>query len=167
MIQERSYSSAIILEKSSFQNIWKKKIWFFVQCDNESNFENLLDKNKEITIHQRNLQVSMIEIFKIINGYAPPIMDKFLIFRENTHNLRNFQIILNENKTVRYGLETISYRAPLLWANLPEEYKLADSLSEFKSKIKTWKCDTCVCRLCRPFLPSESRFQSGDTASNN
>ena len=52
MIQETANFSVIFLEKSSFQNIWKKKIWFFVQCDNESNFENLLDKNKEITIHQ-------------------------------------------------------------------------------------------------------------------
>ena len=25
-----------------------------------------------------------------INGYAPPIMENFFIFRENTHNLRNF-----------------------------------------------------------------------------
>ena len=66
-----------------------------ISGDNESNFENLLEKNKEITIHQRNLQVLMIEVYKIINGYAPPIMDNFFIFRENTHNLRNFQIILN------------------------------------------------------------------------
>ena len=80
-----------------------------VSSDNESNFENLLEKNKEITIHQRNLQILMIEVFKIINGYAPLIMDNFFIFRENTHNLRNFQIILNENKkTVRYGSETTS-----------------------------------------------------------
>ena len=92
----------------------------------------------------------MTKVFKIINGYTPPITDNFFIFGEN---LRNFQIILNENKkTVRYGSETISYRTPLLWANLPDEYKLANSLSEFKSKIKTWKCDPCVCRLCRPFL---------------
>ena len=77
----------------------------------------------------------------------------FFIFRENTHNLRNSQIMLNGNKkTARYGSETISYRTPLLLTNLPEEYKLTNSLSEFKSKMKTWKCDTCVCRLCRPFL---------------
>ena len=95
----------------------------------------------------------MIDVYKIINGCAPTVMDNFLIFRENKHNLTNFKIILNKNKkTIRYGSETISYRTPLLWANLPEEYKLANSLSEFKSKIKTWKCDTCVCRLCRPFL---------------
>ena len=80
-------------------------------------------------------------------------MDNFFIFRENIHSLRNFQIILNENKkTVTYGSKTISYRTPLFWANIPEENELANSLNEFKSKIKTWKCDTCVCRLCRSFL---------------
>ena len=94
----------------------------------------------------------MIEI-EIINRYTPSIMNNIFIFRENTHNLRNFRIILNKNKqTVRYGSETISSRTPLFWANLPEEYKLANSLSEFKSKIKSWKCDTCICWLCQSFL---------------
>ena len=95
-----------------------------VSGDNESDFEDLLEKNKEIAIHQRNLQVLMIEVFKIMTGNDPPIMGNFVIFRENTHNLR-------------YGSETISYTTPLLWANLPEEYKLLNSLGEFKSKIKT------------------------------
>ena len=125
-----------------------------VSGDNESNFENLLEKNKEITIHQRNLQVLMTEVFKIINGYTPPIMDNFFIFRGNT-----------------YGSETISYRTPLFWANIPEEYKLADSLSEFKSKKKTWKCDTCMCLSIMPIFPSKFRFYLNTllrlTASNN
>ena len=56
-----------------------------VSGDNESNFENLLEINKEITIHQRNFQVLIIEVFKIINGYAPPIIDNFFKFREKTH----------------------------------------------------------------------------------
>ena len=32
IIQERSDTSAIFSERPSFQNIWKKKIWFFMQC---------------------------------------------------------------------------------------------------------------------------------------
>ena len=32
IIQERSYSSEIFLERPSFQNIRKKKIWCFMQC---------------------------------------------------------------------------------------------------------------------------------------
>ena len=70
-------------------------------------------------------------------------MKNFFIFQKNTHNIRNFQIISNENKkTVRYGQETIKFRTPSLRANLPEEYKLANSLNIFKSVIKNWKCET-------------------------
>ena len=32
IIQERSYFSPIFLEKPSFQDVWKKKIWFSVKC---------------------------------------------------------------------------------------------------------------------------------------
>ena len=81
-----------------------------VSGDNEINFENFLEKNKEITVHQRNLQVFLIEVFKIINENVPSIVDSFFIFRENSHNLRNFKIILNGNKkTLRSGSEKISY----------------------------------------------------------
>ena len=54
------------------------------------------EKVKEITIHQRNLEALMIEVYKIINGYAPLIMDKLSTNIENTHNLRNLPIILNK-----------------------------------------------------------------------
>ena len=32
IIEERSYSSVVFMERPCFQNIWKKKISFFVQC---------------------------------------------------------------------------------------------------------------------------------------
>ena len=92
----------------------------------------------------------MTEVFKIMNGLSPPIMDNFFIFRENADNIRNFQILSNENKNpVRYGQGTITFRTPSLWANLPEEYKLINSLNIFKRKIKNWKCETCPCWLCQ------------------
>ena len=82
--------------------------------DNHSSFKSLLRKHKEITIHQRNLQVLMTETYKIINGLFPPITENFIL-RENTHNVRNFQEISNENReTVKYGIETISNRTPFL-----------------------------------------------------
>ena len=36
--------------------------------------------NNEITTHQRNLQVLMVEVFEIINGFAPPIMEGLFLF---------------------------------------------------------------------------------------
>ena len=79
-------------------------------------------------------------------------MKNLFIFRENIHNVRNFQIIANENKnTVRYSLEAICYRTPYLCAILPEENKNENSVAKFKEKIKNWKCETCICGLCSTY----------------
>ena len=100
-----SYCSLIWLfssrEANNLINIIHERSSRILSGDNEGNFENLLEKNKDITIHQRYLQALMTEVYKIINRYAPPIMDNFLIFRENTHNLRNSQIILKAHSQVR------------------------------------------------------------------
>ena len=117
--------------------------------DKTSTFEHLLQANNELTTHQRNLQMLMVEVFKIINDFAPPIMEDFFLLRENTNIIRDFLVISNApKKTVRYSLEMVKYGTPLLWENLPEKYKTATSLNSFKTKIKAWKCEACVCRLC-------------------
>ena len=97
--------------------------------DETKDFQEILREQNEITIHQRNLQVSMTEVYKIVNGIAPPIMNSLFQFRCNTNNIRNFREIYTENwKTVTYGTETVTYRAPLLWENLHTKYKNAKSL---------------------------------------
>ena len=84
---------------------------------------------------------------------APPIMSSLLEVHENTHHTRYFQVLFNEScRTVNCGLETICYRAPFLWANLPQEYKLADSLNIFRRKIRNWKGENCPCRLCKMYV---------------
>ena len=121
--------------------------------DNIKTFETLLIENNEKSIHQRNLQVLMTEIYKIKNNNAPPIMHSLFQFRENIFNLRNFQEIVTEKKnTINYGIETVSYRAAFLWTNLPSQYKSSKSLNEFKSKIKKWRPDICPCRLCKKYF---------------
>ena len=121
--------------------IKSKKSLRLITNDKASTFEHLLQAT-----HQKNLQVLMVEVFKIINSFAPPIMEDFFLFRENTDNIRNFQIISNVSKK-----STVKYRIPLLWANLPEKYKTSTSLNSSKTKIKAWKCETWVCWLCQTY----------------
>ena len=72
----------------------------------------------------------------MINHIAPPIMSSLFEIRENSHSTRYFQVIFNETRrTVNYGLETISH-STFFRANLPPEYKIANSLKIFKRKIK-------------------------------
>ena len=39
--------------------------------DENSSFESLIQNKKDITVRQRNLQILMIEIYKVIKGEAP------------------------------------------------------------------------------------------------
>ena len=133
----------------------QERVLRLITNDYQSSFNFLLNKFNEFSVHQRNLQTLMIQLYKIIHQIAPPIINLFFVFRENTNNTHNYQILSNNvRKTVRYGLETILYRSPFLWANLPQEYKSQKSLSIFKRKIRQWNGEICVCRLCKVYKPN-------------
>ena len=90
------------------------------------------------------LEVLVTEIYKIVNGVTPPIMNSPFEFRSNKYNIRNFQVLsTNFRRTINYSIETITYRELSHWAKLSSEYKLTASLEKFKMKIKKWKSDTC------------------------
>ena len=59
--------------------------------DEINSFADTLGKNIDITNHQRNIQVLMTELFKIMNNSAPPIMYNMFNPRVNNFNLRNFK----------------------------------------------------------------------------
>ena len=59
--------------------------------DEINSFADTLGKNVDITNHQRNIQVLMTELFKIMNNSAPPIMYNMFNPRVNNFNLRNFK----------------------------------------------------------------------------
>ena len=125
-----------------------------ITCNDQLNdFKSLLLNPNEITIYQRNPQVLMNEIYKAANHISPPIMSFSLEMRENTHNTRHFHVLSNESRrTVNYSLETTCYRAAFLWAHLPPEHKLANSLNIFKRKIKNWERENCQSRLCETYF---------------
>lgn len=78
----------------------------------------------------------MIEIYRNITQTAAPILNSPFMFRENMHNIHNYQILLNDiRKMVRYDLETISYRSSLLWVNLPQGYRSQKSLECLQKKV--------------------------------
>ena len=121
--------------------------------DDLSDFESLLHNNKAECSHYKNIQSLMIEMFKIKNESAPPIMDSVFERRNESYNFCNFQEFLTERKrTVYDGLETLSYQSPQLWSLLPENIEEVESVEIFKRKVKSWICDDCPCRLCKPYL---------------
>ena len=53
-----------------------------VHQNNNLSFNELLDLGSAVTIHQRNLQVLLAEMFKVKNNLSPEIMKQEFDFRE-------------------------------------------------------------------------------------
>ena len=122
--------------------------------DHISNFETMLWNMNDITIHHRNIQILVIELFKIKYNLAHPVMDSMFNRKTIYYNFKNLQDFQSERKkkTVFYGLETISYRAPQLYKILPEEFKQSITISLFKRDVRQWICNEYQCRLSKVFV---------------
>ena len=116
-----------------------------VYNDNISSFDELLVKDNCATIHDRNLQVLATEIFKATNDISPTIMKNIFDVKRTTYNLRSGPTLLTSNiKTVKYGMESLSYRGPKTWNLVPLSIRNSKTFSEFKSRISL---ETCRMRL--------------------
>ena len=118
-----------------------------------STFEELLEKDNSFTVHHRNLQKLVTEIYKAKHNLSPPFMKE--IFRDsiNPYNLHRNPEFKNSNiHSVSNGSETISFRGPKTWALVPDYIKNSKSLTEFKSQIRNWKPVGCMCRLCKIYI---------------
>ena len=87
-------------------------------------------------------------------GLFPPIMSDIFSLRENiSFNLRCRVTVNRGNiRTSKFGFETVSKIAAILWNDLPAELKIAESLKIFKQKIKLWSPNDCTCKICRKFI---------------
>ena len=118
-------------------------------------FQELLNKDKSFTIHERNLQRLAIEMFKIKNKLSPSILSEVFPIQNPSYNLRSGRSWITKNiRTIYYGKETLTFRGPKTWDLLPKSLQEIGTLKEFKRRIKTWKPEGCSCRLCLIFIPN-------------
>ena len=118
--------------------------------DYDSSFEQLLEKDGSITVHQKNLQILMTEIYKTTNHINPPYIWDFFVKKDMPYNLRNKVLCtLPQVHTNRYGLNSLSFRGSILWNNLKDEIKRASTLTNFKKLITKWDGKVCNCLICK------------------
>ena len=125
-----------------------------VYRDYKSSFKELFQKDKSITIHQRNLQYLVIEIYKVRSGISPKIMNEIFRFSKNSvYSLRSgIQLEKPSINTVQFGSESTVYLGAKIWELIPENIKSSKSVDIFKSKIKKWVPERCPCRLCKTYV---------------
>ena len=80
-----------------------------VYGDHKTCFTELFNIAKSVTIHQRNLQYLLIEIYKVKKGISPTIMNEiFQFFKNPAYELKSGVHLPSRNsRTVFFGTESI------------------------------------------------------------
>ena len=78
--------------------------------DKKSSFKELIETDKSVPIHIKNLQVLTTEMFKVCRNISPPIVRQLFQLRNNDYNLRQFsQFNLPNVKSVFLWKVSISF----------------------------------------------------------
>ena len=98
--------------------------------DGLSSFEELLERDNSVSVHNRNIQCQAIELYKAFNGICFDIMkDDFLLSTVTTRSV----------KSMYYGTESLSNPALKVWELNPSNIKSFKNLAKFKkSHLKTF-----------------------------
>ena len=100
-----------------------------IYCDHSSDFQELLQRDNSVTIHQKNIQALAIMMYKVVNNIAPAIVSELFPYSNVNYNLRSgSQFHQPSANTVWNGQETISYLGPKIWNMVPGEMKQKSSL---------------------------------------
>ena len=105
-----------------------------IHNDYQKSYDELLDINKDVTIHQKHLRILALEVFKSITHANPEFMWSY--FNENTipYNLRNGnRLLLPPAKSVKFRINCLIFRGSLLWNNLPLNLKVVRPLMNLNS----------------------------------
>ena len=125
-----------------------------VYQDYTTSFEELLKKDGSLTFHHRNIHHVAIEMFRVKHNLSPPFMNEIFTHKVNEKGTRSGNTFARPNvETVKKGDRSLRSFGPIVWNTmLPDNLKECESLDEFKSSIKSWTPDNCVCELCRTYV---------------
>ena len=112
-----------------------------VHSDNQSAFEELLEKDNTVSVHQRNFQFLATELYKVLNSLSPDLMkDVFPLSDNSGYSARNKRTFKSRHfKTVRYGNGSLAYLAPTIWELVPNEMKNFIHLQHLKLQSRNGK----------------------------
>ena len=108
-----------------------------VYNDKKSTYENLLVRDRSVSVHVRNLQILAIEMFQVHSDLYSPILKELFHKRKPNYELRHqSQFAVPRIESVYNASESIAYLGPKIWNMVPSEPKEMSLISSFKKAIK-------------------------------
>ena len=81
-----------------------------------------------MSIHERNLQLVLIEIHKTVNNLNPSFMAEVCVTNVVPYNLRgSTNLALPKARMNLYGIDTVRFVSQKLWQGVPKEIKESQS----------------------------------------
>ena len=126
-----------------------------VYNDYKSTFENLLELDNSLSIHHRNIRLLSIELYNVKHNLSNQVMSELFNIGNINYDFRsqtNFKLRPIYTTAMVHGRMIHSlYFCIKIWNIVPIDIRNSDTLSEFTTKINSWKPVTCPCNLCRTF----------------
>ena len=125
----------------------------FVLKDHISCYKDLLMKSGFDSFRIYAVKSLMIELYTIWESMTPNYLSELFVKADTPYNTRDkCRLIQPMKRTTTYGLRSFQYYGAHAWNMLHVHMKAAQSLSEFKSFIKSWPGPTCSCPICIALL---------------
>ena len=105
-----------------------------IHNDKLSSYEELLEKDWSVSIHHKNIQSLVIEMFQIEHGQSPESVSNVSAQTTQHYNFRQNQNFRLRSMTLDYhDSESISYLGPKIGQIPPA--KIKETLNSFKTEI--------------------------------
>ena len=114
-----------------------------------SDYETLLDMSKKSTVFTRIHRTLAQEVYKTLNDCNPAYMKTIFVKTLRENSRRPNDLRRQGFRGITYGQNSLRELGTQVWNNLPEEFKSAPSLINFKNLIKTWSDFKCSCKMCK------------------
>ena len=123
--------------------------------DKSSTFQELSEKDNSVSIHHRNVQKLAVEIYKLLHGFSPRILNDIFVPISRAYNFRRNDTLQRRRvSSVRHGTESISffdYRYGILY---PAKLNCHNLYVFLKEKLKNgYLCNVrvgfvkCICNM--------------------
>ena len=121
-----------------------------VYQDYDSDLYDLLEISKDVTFHIKFIFKLLEEIYKTTHKLNPSFLQDLFNVKTSGHDLRRGkQLALPPTKTVKFGIQSLSFVGPLVWNRLPKDVKESTSLNIFRNRLKMLPNNFCTCPICK------------------
>ena len=133
---------------SKMQKIHHKSLKVIYQSD--TSYDNPLQLNNNVSLHQRHLRFLLTEIYKSTGTLNPQFMWSYVKYRKVPYNLMQGPVLfIPPARSTIYGTNSVHFLGSLICNRLTNLVKSSWSISEFKNVIKKIGNIDCGCMICR------------------